>query len=129
MHLVAKYAPVCVLHLPGHHGEELREVNGSVPVGINLVDHVLQLRLGGVLAQGPHHLGEVRRRRSRRRGRRRRRRMWMQLTSWYDQSHGLHLQWHQPPAQLQAKFLFTQLSANLEDLLNTTLVDQINSKH
>ena len=31
-----------------------REVNGAVVVGIDLVDHVLKLRLGGVLAQGPH---------------------------------------------------------------------------
>lgn len=30
------------------------EVNGAVVVGIDLVDHVLQLRLAGVLAQGAH---------------------------------------------------------------------------
>lgn len=30
------------------------EVNGAVVVGVNLVDHVLQFRLGGVLAQGAH---------------------------------------------------------------------------
>ena len=48
--------PVCVLHLPGHHGEELGEVDGSVAVSVHLVDHVLELGLGGVLTQGPHHL-------------------------------------------------------------------------
>src|ERR1051325_404324 len=31
-----------------------REVDGAVVVGVNLVDHVLQLRLGRVLAQGSH---------------------------------------------------------------------------
>lgn len=31
-----------------------REVNGAVVVGVNLVDHILQLRLGGVLAQRAH---------------------------------------------------------------------------
>ena len=32
-----------------------REVNGAVVVGINLVDHVLKLRLAGVLAERAHH--------------------------------------------------------------------------
>merc|ERR1719336_3566857 len=36
---------VCVLHLPGHHGEELGEVDRAVAVGVHLVDHVLQLGL------------------------------------------------------------------------------------
>ena len=49
--------PVCILHLPRHHGQELGEVDGAVTVGVHLVDHVLQLGLGGVLTQGPHHLG------------------------------------------------------------------------
>merc|ERR1712123_253361 len=31
---------VCVFHLSSHHGEELGEVNGSISIGINLVDHV-----------------------------------------------------------------------------------------
>lgn len=43
-----------VLHLPGHHGQELGEVDGAVAVGVHLVDHVLQLGLGGVLPQGAH---------------------------------------------------------------------------
>ena len=48
--------PVCVLHLPGHHGQKLGEVDGAVTVSVHLVDHVLKLGLSGVLAQGPHHL-------------------------------------------------------------------------
>lgn len=35
-------------------GHRTREVNGTVVVGIDLVDHVLQLRLGGVLAERAH---------------------------------------------------------------------------
>eukprot|EP00442_Polarella_glacialis_P057006 CAMPEP_0115076334 /NCGR_PEP_ID=MMETSP0227-20121206/16373_1 /TAXON_ID=89957 /ORGANISM="Polarella glacialis, Strain CCMP 1383" /LENGTH=128 /DNA_ID=CAMNT_0002463471 /DNA_START=127 /DNA_END=510 /DNA_ORIENTATION=+ len=34
---------VRVLHLPGHQREELREVDGSVAIGVHLVDHVLKL--------------------------------------------------------------------------------------
>ena len=61
--------PVCVLHLPRHHGQELREVNGAVAVSVHLIDHVLELGLGGVLSQGPHHLKtEVRGQRSEVRG-------------------------------------------------------------
>lgn len=30
------------------------EVNGAVVVGVNLVDHILELRLAGVLAEGSH---------------------------------------------------------------------------
>merc|ERR1712141_250733 len=50
---------VCVLHLPGHHGEELWEVDGAVAIGVDLVDHVLQLRLCRVLSQRPHHRAEL----------------------------------------------------------------------
>lgn len=35
------------------------EVNGAVVVGVNLVDHVLQLRLGGVLAQRAHDSAQL----------------------------------------------------------------------
>ena len=45
---------VGVFHLAGHHGEELGEVDGAVAVGVDLVDHVHELGLGGVLAQGSH---------------------------------------------------------------------------
>jgi len=62
---------VGVLHLAGHHGKEFchyishhpvsdemldrtGEVNCAVVVGVNLVDHVLKLRLAGVLAEGAH---------------------------------------------------------------------------
>ena len=34
------FSPVCVLHLPGHHGEELGEVDRAVAVGVNLGDNV-----------------------------------------------------------------------------------------
>ena len=40
---------VSVLHLTSHHGQELREVNGTVAISIDLVHHVLQLCLSGVL--------------------------------------------------------------------------------
>ena len=33
-------SPVCVLHLPGHHGEELGEVDRAVAVGVHLGDNV-----------------------------------------------------------------------------------------
>merc|ERR1711924_206524 len=46
---------VGVLHLARHQGAELGEVNGAVAVSVDLVDHVLKLGLGGVLAQGAHH--------------------------------------------------------------------------
>lgn len=36
-------------------GTHTREVDGAIVVGIHLVDHVLELRLGRVLTQGPHH--------------------------------------------------------------------------
>lgn len=45
---------VGVLHLAGHHGQELGEVDGAVAVGVDLVNHVLQLALGGVLAKRAH---------------------------------------------------------------------------
>ena len=41
-----------ILHLAGHHGQELGEINGSVAVSIDLVDHVLEFGLGGVLSEG-----------------------------------------------------------------------------
>ena len=40
---------VGILHLPRHHGKEFREVDGSVTVGVDFVDHVLKLCLGRVL--------------------------------------------------------------------------------
>lgn len=45
---------VRLLHLPRHHGQELGEVDGAVSVGVNLVDHVLQLGLRGVLPERAH---------------------------------------------------------------------------
>lgn len=43
-----------IAHLPRHHGEELWEIDGAVTVGVDLVDHVLKLCFGGVLAEGTH---------------------------------------------------------------------------
>ena len=31
-----------------------REINGAIVVGVHLIDHVLQLRLAGILAEGAH---------------------------------------------------------------------------
>ena len=50
---------VGVLHLAGHEGAELGEVNGAVAVGVDLVDHVLQLGLGRVLAERAHDGAEL----------------------------------------------------------------------
>jgi hypothetical protein len=46
---------VGVLHLARHHRQELGEVDGAVVVGVDLVDHVLQLAFARVLAEGAHH--------------------------------------------------------------------------
>ena len=45
--------PVCVLHLPSHHSEELREVNGAVAIRVHLIDHILELKLSGILTESP----------------------------------------------------------------------------
>lgn len=36
-----------------------REINSSVVVGINFVDHVLELRLRRVLPKGAHHSAQL----------------------------------------------------------------------
>jgi len=38
----------------GRGGNHLREVNGARAIGIDLIDHVLELSLGRVLAEGTH---------------------------------------------------------------------------
>merc|ERR1712146_140263 len=43
-----------VLHLTGHEGKELWEINGAVAISIDLVDHVLKLGLSWVLTKGAH---------------------------------------------------------------------------
>jgi len=50
---------VGILHLARHHGEELRKVDGAIVVSVNLVDHVLKLGLGGVLAERAHDGAEL----------------------------------------------------------------------
>jgi hypothetical protein len=46
------------LHFAGHEVKKLGEVDGSISVSIDFVNHVLELRLGGVLTQGPHDCPE-----------------------------------------------------------------------
>lgn len=43
----------------GWEGSRTREVDGAVVVGIDLVDHVLELRLAGVLAERAHYGAEL----------------------------------------------------------------------
>jgi hypothetical protein len=50
---------VSVLHLSRHHCQELGEINGSVAIGIHLVDHVSELCLGGVLTKRSHHSAKL----------------------------------------------------------------------
>jgi len=50
---------VCVLHLASHHGQELSEVDRAVTIGVDLIDHILQLSLGGVLTERSHHGTEL----------------------------------------------------------------------
>merc|ERR1739841_105350 len=49
---------VGVLHLSGHEGQELWEVDGSVTVSVDLVDHVLELSFSWVLSKGSHDSSE-----------------------------------------------------------------------
>ena len=46
---------VCLRALLAHHCEELLEVDGAVAVEVGLHDQVLDLVLGGVLADGSHN--------------------------------------------------------------------------
>ncbi|RUS78963.1 hypothetical protein EGW08_013265, partial [Elysia chlorotica] len=51
---------VSILHLPRHHGQELREIDHrQLTISVNLVDHVLQLGLRRVLAQRAHHSSQL----------------------------------------------------------------------
>ena len=45
---------ICVFHFSCHHGQEFGKIDGAVAVGVDLVDHVLELRLGRILPQRPH---------------------------------------------------------------------------
>ena len=40
---------VSLAHFARHHRKELREVDGAIPISIDLVDHVLQFRLRRIL--------------------------------------------------------------------------------
>ena len=46
---------ISVAHLPGHHGQELGEIDSAVAIGVDLVDHILEFSLCRVLAQRTHH--------------------------------------------------------------------------
>merc|ERR1719211_160116 len=46
---------ICILHLPCHQRQELWKIDRAVPVGVDFVDHVLQLSLCGILPKRPHH--------------------------------------------------------------------------
>ena len=50
---------VSVLHLASHHSKELREIDGAVAISIDLIDHVLELGLSGVLAKGAHDSAQL----------------------------------------------------------------------
>merc|ERR1719310_2313866 len=50
---------VSVLHLTGHQGKELWEIDGAVTIGIHLVDHVLKLSLRWVLSKGAHDCSQL----------------------------------------------------------------------
>jgi len=52
---------VRVVHLSGHEGDELGEVNLPIAVRIHLVDHLLELRVGGVLTHPLHNDPQLRR--------------------------------------------------------------------
>ncbi len=42
---------ISVLHFSCHERQKFREVNSTVAIGIDLIDHVLQFCLSGVLAK------------------------------------------------------------------------------
>jgi hypothetical protein len=45
---------ISVPHLSSHHSEELWEIDRAISVGVDFVDHVLQLCFCWVLPQRPH---------------------------------------------------------------------------
>jgi len=53
---------VRVVHLAGHQGQELGEVDCTAAILVNLVDHVLELGLRGVLTEGAHDGAQLLRR-------------------------------------------------------------------
>jgi len=53
------FLAIRVLHLSCHHGEELWKVDCTITVGVDLIDHVLELRLSGILSQRAHHSAQL----------------------------------------------------------------------
>merc|ERR1712224_427914 len=50
---------ISILHFTGHEGKELWEINGSVTIGIDLIDHILKLSLSWVLTKRSHNSTEL----------------------------------------------------------------------
>ena len=50
---------VILAHLAGHHVTELGKLNLPGAVTVELVDHLQQLRLGGVHPHGPHGVAKL----------------------------------------------------------------------
>merc|ERR1719203_1429887 len=50
---------VRVLHLACHQRQELGEIDGTIAIGVHLVDHVLQVSLSRVLTQRPHDRAQL----------------------------------------------------------------------
>jgi hypothetical protein len=50
--LLNLFLRVGVLHLARHHGQEFGKVNRAVAVGVDLLDHILELVLSRILAFG-----------------------------------------------------------------------------
>merc|ERR1719189_1967031 len=50
---------VGVFHLARHEGQKLGKVDGAITICVDLVDHVLELSLCGVLPQRPHHCAQL----------------------------------------------------------------------
>merc|ERR1740121_2443437 len=48
-----------VLHLSRHERQELRKINGAIAIGVDLVDHVLELSLCWILSKRPHHCAQL----------------------------------------------------------------------
>ena len=48
--LLELFLCVRALHFSGHHVQELGEINSPIAIRVDLIDHVLELRLSGALS-------------------------------------------------------------------------------
>ena len=46
---------ICVAHLSCHHRKEFGEIDCSVSISVNFVDHVLKFSLSWILSERAHH--------------------------------------------------------------------------